>query len=173
MNMFQAELQGCRWLDLCSGSGVMGCEALQHGAERVVAVENNARTAAICRENLELVASADTQCAQVSVIRKDLLSWLKSGRPADEPAFSMVYFDPPYAAGIYNKTLELLHRCGWVQSEGLVICEHASKLRLEAPAPWVEKDRRRYGNSSLLILSPPEHSPGGTGSKQPRTDPSA
>ena len=118
----------------------MGCEALQHGAERVVAVENNARTAAICRENLELVASADTQCAQVSVIRKDLLSWLKSGRPADEPAFSMVYFDPPYAAGIYNKTLELLHRCGWVQSEGLVICEHASKLRLEAPAPWIEKD---------------------------------
>ena len=159
MNMFQAELQGCRWLDLCSGSGVMGCEALEHGAERVVAVENNARIAAICRENLELVASADTQCAQVSVIRKDLLSWLKSGRPADEPAFSMVYFDPPYAAGIYNQTLELLHRCGWVQSEGLVICEHASKLRLEAPAPWIEKDRRRYGNSSLLILSPPEHSP--------------
>ena len=124
-------------------------------------------------ENLELVASADTQSAQVSVIRKDLLSWLKSGRPADEPAFSMVYFDPPYAAGIYNKTLELLHHCGWVQSEGLVICEHASKLRLEAPAPWIERDRRRYGNSSLLILSPPEHSPGGTDSKQPRTVPEA
>ena len=84
----------------------------------------------------------------------------------------MVYFDPPYAAGIYNKTLELLHRGGWVQSEGLVICEHASKVRLEAPAPWLEKGRRRYGNSSLLILSP-RALPGGTGSKQPRTAPEA
>ena len=96
MNMFQAEIRGCHWLDLCSGSGVMGCEALQHGAKRVVAVENNTRTAAICQANLELVASADTESAQVSVIRRDLLSWLKGGRPTDLTAFSMVYFDPPY-----------------------------------------------------------------------------
>ena len=173
MNMFQKELQGCRWLDLCSGSGVMGCEALLHGAERVVAIENNTRTAAICRENLELVASADTHSAQVSVIRMDLLSWLKSGRPANTPPFSMVYFDPPYAAGIYNKTLKLLHLGGWVQPEGLVICEHASKIQLEAPTPWIERDRRRYGSSSLLILSPPEHYLGGIDSKQPRTVPEA
>lgn len=173
MNMFQAELQGCHWLDLCSGSGVMGCEALQHGAERVVAIENNPRTAAICRENLETVASAHTERARVSVIRRDLLSWLKSGRPADEPAFSMVYFDPPYAAGIYNETLGLLHRGRWVQPEGLVICEYASNIQIEAPSPWIERERRRYGSSSLLILSPPGHYPGDTGSKQPQTDPKA
>ena len=173
MNMFQAEIRGCHWLDLCSGSGVMGCEALQHGAKRVVAVENNTRTAAICQANLELVASAGTESAQVSVIRRDLLSWLKGGRPTDLPAFSMVYFDPPYEAGIYNKTLELLHHGGWVQSEGLVICEHASKSRLEAPDSWNELDRRRYGSSSLLVLSPPEHCHGDIDSKQPRRAPGA
>ena len=32
MNMLGSRLEGCRWLDLCSGSGIMGCEALLHGA---------------------------------------------------------------------------------------------------------------------------------------------
>ena len=39
MNILAPHLQDCRWLDLCSGSGVMGCEALQRGARCVVAVE--------------------------------------------------------------------------------------------------------------------------------------
>ena len=136
MNMFQKELQDCRWLDLCSGSGVMGCEALLHGAERVVAIENNTRTAAICRENLELVASADTLSAQVSVIRKDLLSWLKSGRPADEPAFSMVYFDPPYAAGIYWPQNPRTAPPLWMGAvRGFGDLRTREQASLEAPAP--------------------------------------
>ena len=32
-------LQDCRWLDLCSGSGVMGCEALFEGRDEVVAID--------------------------------------------------------------------------------------------------------------------------------------
>ena len=39
MNLLAAEIPGCRWLDLCSGSGVMACEALRRGASEVVAVE--------------------------------------------------------------------------------------------------------------------------------------
>ena len=76
MNMLSEHIRGCHWLDLCSGSGVMGCEALQHGAARVVAVERDARTAAVCRTNLELVATHVDGPASVSVIRQDLLSWL-------------------------------------------------------------------------------------------------
>ena len=41
MNLLAAELPGCRWLDLCCGSGVMACEALQRGAREVVAVRTN------------------------------------------------------------------------------------------------------------------------------------
>ena len=39
MNMFAVELRGCRWLELCGGSGVMACEALQRGAAAVLLVE--------------------------------------------------------------------------------------------------------------------------------------
>ena len=157
MNMLSSEIRGCHWLDLCSGSGIMGCEALIRGASYVVAVEKDARTAAICRENLELVANNDACDATVRVIRKDLLPWLKHGCLERKQKFSIVYFDPPYASGLYAPALGMLLSGGWVQPQGLVICEFSSKERLEVPSGWKEADRRQYGKSSLLILSPQEH----------------
>ena len=169
MNMLSSEIRGCCWLDLCSGSGVMGCEALIRGASHVVAVEKDARTAAICRENLELVASNDACEATVNVIRRDLLSWLKQGCPESERRFSIVYFDPPYASGLYQQVLEVLERGHWVGYQGLVVCEYATKEVIEVPSGWKEVDRRHYGTSSLLILNPPEHCRGDTDSKLRQT----
>ena len=171
MNMLSEHIRGCHWLDLCSGSGVMGCEALQHGAARVVAVERDARTAAVCRTNLELVATHVDGPASVSVIRQDLLCWLKRGTQDDDHRFSIVYFDPPYEANLYGPVLEMLRLGEWVQSQGLVICEHSSRECLKVPSGWKEIDRRRYGSSSLLILSPPERCHGDTDSRRQRTGP--
>jgi 16S rRNA (guanine966-N2)-methyltransferase len=56
MNLLAGRLAGASWLDLCSGSGVMACEALQRGAARVVAVERDRRIAAVARANLTAVA---------------------------------------------------------------------------------------------------------------------
>ena len=169
MNMLSAEIRGCHWLDLCSGSGVMGCEALIRGASHVVAVEKDARTAAICRENLELVASNDACDATVHVIKRNLLSWLKEGRPDSERRFSIVYFDPPYASGLYQPVLDMLECGDWVRPRGLVVCEYATKEVVEIPSGWREVDRRHYGTSSLLILSRQEHCRGDTDSKLRQT----
>jgi len=171
MNMLNAEIRGCRWLDLCSGSGVMGCEAIQRGAAHVVAVEQDARTAAVCRENLELIASSEGCNATVKVIRQDLLRWLQVNDQESEQPFSIVYLDPPYAAGLYTPALENLKRSGLVTTEGLVICEYASKQPPGVPAGWREVERRRYGSSSLLILSPREHCRGDTDSTPQQTGP--
>ena len=169
MNMLSAEIRGCHWLDLCSGSGVMGCEALIRGASHVVAGEKDARTALICRENLELVASNDVCDATVNVIKNDLLSWLKKGCPERERRFSIVYFDPPYASGLYQPVLDMLECGHWVRSQGLVVCEYATKEVIEVPSGWKEVDRRHYGTSSLLILTPQEHCRGDTDSTPQQT----
>ena len=169
MNILSSRIKGCHWLDLCSGSGVMGCEALTRGASHVVAVEKDPRTAAICRDNLELVAAKDACDATVRVIRKDLLSWLKEGRLCSEEKFSIVYLDPPYASGLYCPALDMLDRGRWVRSKGLVICEHSSKETIPLPSGWSAADQRQYGSSSLLILNPPEHCHGDTDSTPRQT----
>lgn len=172
MNMLASELQDASWLDLCSGSGVMGCEAIERGVSRVWAVEKDHKTASICRENLMLIAGGRSPSPTIEVIRRDLVSWLQTGRPSSLPAFDVVYFDPPYGSELYEPTLHALLEGSWVCSQGLVICEHAFHKKLNPPSPWTVVNQRRYGKSALLLLSPPEHYPGGTDSKRQQTTPS-
>jgi 16S rRNA (guanine966-N2)-methyltransferase len=171
MNMLAPELHGCHWLDLCSGSGVMGCEAMLRGAMRVLAIEKNPGTAAICRENMAATATGLSPSPSHSVICADLRRWLGTGRPESDPGFDLVYFDPPYAAGLYAPGLDLLLRGQWLRDGALVICEHAIQAIPELPQGWQLRDQRRYGNSGLLLISPPGHCPGGTGSRRQQTDP--
>ena len=172
MNMLASELQDASWLDLCSGSGVMGCEAIERGVSRVWAVEKDPKTASICRDNLILIAGGRSPSPTIEVIRQDLVSWLQTGRPNFLPTFDFVYFDPPYGAELYEPTLLALLEGNWITSQGIVICEHARHKRLTAPTPWKVVDQRRYGKSALLLLSPPVHYPGGTDSKRQQITPS-
>jgi len=175
MNLLASHLGGCYWLDLCSGSGVMGCEALQSGARKVVAVECNAKTARICQANLIATASGLSQASNIEVIRQDVLSWLRKGFYAAKfrepwrghnPGFNVVYFDPPYSSKLYSEVLKALLEGQWLQENAVVICEHAADFKLEAPLPWLEQDRRIYGGSALLLINPPKHYPVGTDSRQ-------
>ena len=54
-NMIQDELYGIRFLDLFSGSGAIGIEALSRGAKEAVFVEKNPAAVCCIRENLKLL----------------------------------------------------------------------------------------------------------------------
>ncbi|MEB3271085.1 MAG: RsmD family RNA methyltransferase [Synechococcus sp.] len=84
MNLLAADLPGSHWLDLCCGSGVMACEALQRGAIRVVAIERDRRVAAVARANLEAVAGSlrgSGAVPELRVIQADALHWLSRSAP--------------------------------------------------------------------------------------------
>src|SRR5699024_166297 len=51
-NILQPEIPYCRFLDLFSGSGGIGIEALSRGAESAVFVEKNPKACACIKENL-------------------------------------------------------------------------------------------------------------------------
>ena len=170
MNILAPRLPGSRWLDLCSGSGVMGCEALQRGAISVTALDRDPRAVRISERNLRETSRATDIDGSFAVVRSDLLRWLNKGWP--NPSFDLVYFDPPYKAGLHQPGLDALTGDEWLHPESVVICEYASDDRFEATGGWIELDRRHYGSTGVVILSPPERSPhGGTDSMPPRTDP--
>ena len=51
-NILQPYIPDCTFLDLFSGSGAIGIEALSRGAEHATFVEKNPRACACIRENL-------------------------------------------------------------------------------------------------------------------------
>ena len=153
MNLVAPRLAGARWLDLCSGSGVMACEALQRGAVAVLAVERQRQVAALARANLEAVQRglvATPQPLEVEVLAEEVVRVLRRGR-GDRARFDLAYADPPYAAGLYEPLAEALRR-DWLAPDGLLILEHASSSPLPVPGGWRELDRRRYGSCGLLLL---------------------
>lgn len=160
MNMLAPELPGCSWLDLCCGSGAMACEALQRGAARVVAVDQDRRHAAVARANLEAVAaglaSSRGQPPAVQVHHCEALLWLRNNRSAaldiERNSFDLIYADPPYAAGLYEALAAAVHQGDWLQAEGQILLECGSSLVPPVPGNWELVDQRRYGSTTLLRL---------------------
>jgi len=151
MNMLAPQLPGASWLDLCCGSGVMGCEALQRGARRVLAVDQDRRMAATARSNLELVAAAQHPVAAVQVVQQEVVRWLEQGNPSGTP-FDLAYADPPYAAGIYPQLAAAVKQGNWIAPDGLLLLECASADPAAVPPGWELIKEKRYGSSTVLLL---------------------
>lgn len=147
MNLVADQLPGCRWLDLCCGSGVMACEALLRGAALAVAVEQDRRIAAVARANLEAVGQERAQ-----VICQEARRWLAPGPASEEQRFDLIYLDPPWPAGLHGPLTEAVARGGWLAPGGTLIWECDSAAPPAPPAGWRERRRRRYGGSSVVLL---------------------
>jgi 16S rRNA (guanine(966)-N(2))-methyltransferase RsmD len=154
INLLAAEILGCRWLDLCCGSGAIACEALQRGTAEVVAVEKDRRIAAVARANLEAVARglggrAGPRPPRVEVVTAEVLRWLGRGCGA---RFDVIYADPPYGAGLHEPIASAVREGGWLRPGGILGWECATGAVPAVPPGWQSRRRRRYGGSTVLLL---------------------
>ena len=165
INRLAPRLAGCRWLDLCCGSGAMACEALHHGAALVVGVEQDRRIATVARANLETVAAGQAPRPTVQVVTAEVLRWLTAPSPAaqdrgaqpekgrQEP-FDVIYVDPPYAAGLYKAIGDAVREGSWLLPGGVMVWECGSRSVPETPKGWRLESCRRYGSTCVLYLEP-------------------
>ena len=147
MNLVADQLPGCRWLDLCCGSGVMACEALLRGAALAVAVEQDRRVAAVARANLEAVGQK-----RARVICQEARRWLVSGPASEENRFDLIYLDPPWPADLHGPLTEAIAAGGWLAPGGTLIWECDSTAPPALPVGWRECRRRAYGGSTVVLL---------------------
>ncbi|MEO1003640.1 MAG: 16S rRNA (guanine(966)-N(2))-methyltransferase RsmD [Cyanobacteria bacterium J06638_7] len=153
MNILAAELRGSAWLDLCAGSGAMACEALQRGAARVAAVDRDRQLAALARANLEGVQGGLERPTDVVVHAAEVLRWLQRCGPSGD-GFDLIYTDPPYAAGLHQPITAAVAAGGWLRQGGTLIWECASDAVPELPGGWRQRQRRRYGSTTVVLLQP-------------------
>jgi len=102
-NILGKEVLNSFWLDLYSGSGSVSCEAINHGAKKIIAIEKNRENAIISKKNLlSLVKPEDD--INIEVICQDVFIWIKqSYKKNDSSKFinfekdklDYIYLDPP------------------------------------------------------------------------------
>lgn len=116
-NMIQDELNDIQFLDLFSGSGGIGIEALSRGARKACFVEQNKEAAAVIRENLSfthLVQQAEVMnCSAISAVS------MLQGREK----FHVVFMDPPYGRGLEKEVLRFPAFYQILEDKALVIIE--------------------------------------------------
>ena len=165
INILGRSLEGASWLDLCSGSGAMACEAVHQGAKRILAVEHQKKTAFICKSNLTEISKQFDNSIHIEVICKDIILFLKKGPknnklkfiydfPQSEHQFDFVFLDPPYESYIYKDSLEILLCQKWIKNNSTLICECSSKSIPSIPKGWILNKKKVYGSTALLFLTP-------------------
>lgn len=116
-NMLQPELLNCRFLDLFSGSGAIGIEALSRGASYAVLIEKNPKAAACIEQNLNFTHLREN----ARLLKTDVLHGL-SMLEREDP-FDLIFMDPPYGRELERRVLSYLKDSSLVTSKTFIIVE--------------------------------------------------
>ena len=108
-------------LDLFSGTGNLGIEALSRGASQVIFVEKDKALSRILHENLKLTQFE----SQSKVIISDVFKFIKRLRNKDFK-FDLIFADPPYESNLHIKLLNIVDESNILQKNGVLIFEHRS-----------------------------------------------
>ena len=159
-NILKNKVENSTWLDLFSGTGSISCEAYNHGAKKIVAVEKNKYNSKICLNNLYSLQNIDNRKNDIQVICKDVLIWTKPNTERNiskindfnSIKFDFIYLDPPYKASYHELVLNQIFKCNFMKKDTTVICEHSLELNINKNNLWDIYDTRIYGQSKLTFL---------------------
>lgn len=115
-NMLQPYLSDAVFIDLYSGSGGIGIEALSRGARHAYFVENNRNALACITENLQFTHFTD----RATVLKQDVLSALPGIR---EKEADVIFMDPPYDREHEKQVLQALSSIPYVTERTLIVIE--------------------------------------------------
>ena len=159
-NILNKKVENSNWLDLFSGSGAISCEAYNHGAKKIVAVEKNRVTANLCKKNLFSLKDSQLRQKDIKIICMDVLLWIKNyigtkileKNNLENIKFDFIYIDPPYKNNFYKTLLKELFRSNLLTEKTIIICEHSKKELIQEDHLWKIEDTRLYGQTKLSFL---------------------
>lgn len=138
----QFQMVGAVVLDLFTGSGALGLEAVSRGAKNVVFVDSDAQSIALLKRNLEHMGSPEN----VEIVKNDFTNAIKLFQNSQK--FDIVFVDPPYDSEYYGMTAELLHKYRVLAKNAVIIMESDKRLTLDIAGIEVVKEKK-YGATFL------------------------
>lgn len=145
--MIQFEIFGRNVLDLFSGSGNLGLEAMSRGAKYAVFNDSSRECAELIKKNIAALGlAADTSVTSLNYT--DALNLYKrQGR-----SFDIIFLDPPYASGFASEALEKIAALELLSTDGLIVVEHDRQNGLKLPDGIGLVKERSYGKVVISLL---------------------
>jgi len=139
---------GARVLDLFSGSGALGLEAMSRGAESCEFIDESRESVAVVRKNIKSLNLGHTK-----VVGKDVFRFLDG---VSKQGYDLVFADPPYLKHVSDRDYisELLAHeklAGAMAEDALLVIEDFPGNQRSDMNGWKLIDERRYGSCGILF----------------------
>ena len=140
-------IDGLTCLDLYSGSGAMGIEALSRGASHSVFVDINQVAIGTTKDNLKSLGISSLEATVLAL--EDVKAIEKLHK--DGYKFDIVILDPPYKDGKYSDIIYLLKENELISEHGIIVIESDHEIALDESE--FEKVRNyKYGDIRVKIM---------------------
>lgn len=140
-NILQSKIYGAEFLDLFSGTGAIGIEALSRGAKNVIFNDFSRESVAVLKKNLEKLKVEEDYVVK----NMDAITFLESCNKT----FDIIYIDPPYKSDLGVRSLNVV---GSVCTERTLVIFEDEKPFDGTVTGFVITDRRKYGRVHLTMF---------------------
>jgi 16S rRNA (guanine966-N2)-methyltransferase len=142
-NWLQNKIVGSLCLDLFSGSGAIGFEALSRDAKHVVMVDQSDQVIAQLKENQKVL-----EVDNASIIKINALDYL---RRASE-TFDLIFIDPPFKDQLISECLAIIKEKNLLSENGFIYLEDDRRLTLDDA--WEIHKEKRMGKATAYLIKP-------------------
>jgi 16S rRNA (guanine966-N2)-methyltransferase len=141
----QFEIKDFECLDLFSGTGALGIEAISRGAKNSFFVELNKKNYRLIKSNLKQLELE----SKSTVLFKDAISWTSKN---DLSQFNLIFVDPPFNKDIEEEVLEVLASNKTLSSACKIYLEHSKFSSIEIPSSFTILKEKNVGDVKAYLL---------------------
>ena len=149
-NILRNEIEDAKVLDLFSGTGSLGLEAISRGASECVFVEGSSKSISIIKKNLAKLKVTEP----VRIVQKDVLKYLTS---TEDGPFDLIFADPPFTESIAHDVMQAAARSRVFASQTVLAIESGRRERIDEVYPGdfqelIRYDQREFGDKFLSLF---------------------
>ena len=145
-NKYDINIIDANVIDICTGTGALGIEALSRGAKNLYLIDNEQNSLDIVKTNLSKIKSYDIE-SSLYIRNADANKPFKN----INLIFNIVLIDPPYNSSIIQQCLPLLKEYNLIDKNSLIFAE-TSKQETISVENFKGLDTKFYGKSKLTIM---------------------
>ena len=151
-SILTGHVEGRLVLDLFSGNGSLGLEALSRGANFACMNDYSRACVGVIRENAAHTGFTERAFVSQLDYREAVALYQKQGRQ-----FDLILLDPPYGAHLVPEVLELISNRSLYVPGCVVMCEHTKEDMLpERVGVFAKRKTRNYGTVGLTVYEAEE-----------------
>jgi 16S rRNA (guanine966-N2)-methyltransferase len=150
-NWLAPHIHGAKCLDLFSGSGALGFEALSRGADHATLVDQNPAIIRALHANRKMLFSSTSEAQYIidpcTIIQSSAPGWLHT----QNQRWDIIFVDPPFIGPLVNQTLDILRAGDYTEKEALVYLETPQPL--ETLQGWDLVKNSKVGSTHLNLIT--------------------